>query len=397
MPPPHYDMAASKHVLAHLRWSTSKLEHGIRAYAREAGWTLSFMRNADDYPLGSRKVAGVLLQSGPVPIDVRALYPCAKIVDLRSMEPHPADAYLRIDQDQIARIAADHLHGLGHRNFLGFGCKPLPPITHRLDAFKKRIAELGSEASILYSGHWPEQIVLDPDHLKKRLTTAIRRAGLPLAVFAPDDDYAMSFIQVALEMDYRIPEDIVVLGANNNRAVCETCPVPISSIDVNLARLGYEGARMLDRLMQGDTNTPQLTIIPPHGIETRASTGTPSITSKPVTAVQEYIREHFAEKITPQTVLHDLRLSRTTAFSRFKSATGRTIGQEITRVRLDQACYLLENTDYKIDAVARMSGYANTSAFCRLFRRVYQVSPAAFRVKETGNAAASFATATEPA
>lgn len=381
MPPPHYDMAASKHVLAHLRWSTAKLEHGIRAYAREAGWTLSFMRNADDYPLGSRKVDGVLLQAGHHPIDVRGLYPCAKIVDLRSMEPHPADAFLRIDQEQVARFAADHLHGLGYRNFLGFGCKPVPPITIRLAGFKKRLAELGASASILYTHYWPEQIVIDPDHLKKRLRAVVRRTGLPLAVFAPDDDYAVAFIQVALEMDYRIPEDIVVLGANNNRAVCETCAVPISSIDVNLTRLGYESARVLDGLMRGDPATPRHVVIPPLGIETRASTAIPSTTNKSVTAILEYIREHFAEKITPQTVLLDLRLSRTSAFARFKSATGRTLGQEISRVRLDHACYLLANTDYKIDAVARMSGYANTSAFCRLFRRHHHASPAAYRGK----------------
>jgi len=387
--PPRYDMAASKHVLAHLRWSTPKLEHGIRAYAREAGWTLSFMRNSEEYPLGSRKVQGVLLYAGHRPLDVRSLYPSAKIVDLRSVECHAADARLQLDHEKIARLAADHLHGLGFRNFLGFACKPIMPITERLEAFKKRISELGSKTTIFYTGHWPEQIVLDPDDLKKRLRAVVRRTGLPLAVFAPDDDYAVSFIQVAIELDYRIPEDIVVLGANNDRAVCETCIVPVSSIDVDLGRLGYEGARVLDGLLRDDPDTPRRVVVPPLGIETRASTVVPSVSSKAVTAVQEYIREHFAEKITPQTVLQDLRLSRTSTFSRFRNAIGRTIGQEITRVRLEHACRLLTNTDYKIDAVARMSGYANTSAFCRLFRRVYQVSPAAFRDKGSLGATAT--------
>lgn len=386
-PPPLYDMAASKHVLAHLRWSTSKLEHGIRAYAREAGWTLSFMRNAEDYPLGSRRVDGVLLQAGHHPIDVRGLYPCAKIVDLRGMEPHPVDAFLRLDHEQIARMAADHLHGLGYRRFLGFGCKPVPPITIRLPAFKKRVAELGCPATILYTNYWPEQIVIDPDHLKKRLRAVIRKMGLPLAVFAPDDDYAVAFIQVAIEMDFRIPEDIAVLGANNNRAVCETCLVPISSIDVNLTRLGYEGCRVLDGLMNDDPSTPRHIVIPPLGIETRASTAIPSTSNKSVAAVGEYIREHLAEKINPQAVLQDLRLSRTATFARFKQATGRTIGQEITRVRLEHACYLLTQTDYKIDAVARMSGYTNTSAFCRLFKRHCHESPAAYRNKTTSSSA----------
>lgn len=379
MSPPLYDMAASKHVLAHLRWSTPKLEYGIRAYAREAGWTLAFMRNAEDYPYGSLKVDGVLLLAGFRPLDVRKLYPAAKIVDLRGIEPHPVNATLGMNQEAIAHLAADHLHGLGYRNFLGFGCKPIPPITLRLAAFKKRLAELGCPTSFFYMQSWPELIVFEPDRLKKRLRAVIRKTGLPLAVFAPDDEYAAAFVQVALEMDYRIPEDIAVLGVNNNRALCETCPVPISSIDVNLTRLGYEGARVLDGLLLDEPGTPLRVTIPPLGIESRASTAIPSPTGKSVSAIREYIREHFAEKITPQTILQDLRLSRTSAFARFKIATGHTLGQEISRVRLDHACYLLANTDYKIDAVARMSGYANTSAFCRCFHRLYHVSPARFR------------------
>jgi LacI family transcriptional regulator len=368
-----------RHVLACLHWSTHKLDYGIRAYAREADWTLSFMRNAQDYPFGSPKVDGLLVFPGHTRIDFRKLYPNAKIVDLRGLGQVEADASIRIDHERVSRLAADYLLGLGHRCFLAFACKPIEPITTRIRAFKDYVGQHGFPVDQIFLNYWTEQIVINPADLRARITRVIRRTGLPLAVFAPDDGYAEAFIQVALDLGYRIPEDIAVIGVNNSREICEACRVPISSVDVNFSRLGYEGARLLDRLMRGEDDVPRLVVIPPLTVEKRQSTDDRAENDKIVSAIQHYIREHLAEKISPQTVLQDLRLSRTTAFARFRQSVGHPIGREITRVRMEQACYLLAQTDFKIDAVARMSGYESTSAFCRLFRRLHQESPAAFR------------------
>lgn len=370
-----------KHVIAHLYWSTAQLEYGMRAYAREAGWTFAIAINPAEHLSGSRKVDGVLLNAIHYPIDVRKLYPVAKIVDIRGIEMHDVDARLRLDHRKIAHLAADHLYGLGYRRFIGFGSKRVPVITQRLDAFKERLEELGGTADLLYIDFWHQHIVLAPSHLKGKLRAIFKKLAPPLAVFAPDDDIAAAFIMVALEMGYRIPEDFAVLGANNNRAVCETCPVPISSVDPDHSRRGYEAARMLDELMKGNVDFPRELVIPPRDIKIRASTVVSNDTDRIVTPIAEYIREHFAEKITPAIVLQDLHLSRTVGFVRFKKATGRSIGQEITKARMESACHLLTQTDFKIDAVARMCGYESTSAFCRLFRRLKHDSPAAFRKK----------------
>ena len=381
-----------RHVLANLHWSTHKLDYGIRAYAREADWTLSFMRNEQDYPFGSTKVDGLLVFPGHTPIDFRKLYPNAKIVDLRGLGQVEADASTRIDHERISRLAADYLLGLGHRRFLTFALKPTEPLATRIRAFKDYVGRHGFPCGNIFLHRWAEQIVIDPSDLRARIGRATRRLGLPLAVFASDDICAEAFIQVALDLGYRIPGDIAVLGVNNSREICEACRVPISSIDVNFSRLGYEGARLLDDLMRGADDVPRLVVIPPLTIEKRQSTDDRAESDKTVSAIQHYIREHLAEKISPATVLHDLRLSRTTAFARFRQTVGHPIGREITRVRMEQARHLLAQTDYKIDAVARMSGYENTSAFCRLFRRLHQESPAAYRRR-----AADSPTAEKPA
>ncbi|MFA6961224.1 MAG: substrate-binding domain-containing protein [Opitutaceae bacterium] len=372
-----------RHVLAHLQWSSHKLDYGIQAFAREADWTLSFMRNMQDFNLGSTQVDGLLVMPGSNPVDYRALYPKAKIVSLHSVVGNGPDsrfdAAIDVDHEQISRLAADYLSGLGFRRFLGFACKRVEPVVTRIRSFKKYVVAQGGVVGELYLDSWAEQIVVDPRDARARVSRAIRKHGLPLAVYAPEDIYADIFIQVALDLGYRIPEDIAVLGVNNSREVCECCRVPISSIDVNHSRIGYEGARLLDGLMRGEALVQTQVSIPPLTIEKRRSTDDTGESDRAVSAIRHYIREHFAERISLKTVLQDLRVSRSTAFAHFTRATGHPIGQEIMRVRMEHACNLLINSDYKIEVVALMSGYENASAFGRIFKQLYHQTPSDFR------------------
>lgn len=367
------------HVLAHLQWSNYQLEYGIRSYAREADWTLSFMRNVHDYPNGSKRVDGLLLLPGPVKSNFRKLYPNAKIVNISDVDKYIGDAWVGSDHRQIARMAADYLRSLGHTNFITFLHKNIPPLSYRADSFRQILADAGIPCPLIQTDIWNEQIVINPEHLKQRLRKVFKSMEFPLAVFCPDDTCAESFIHVALDLGYKIPEQIAVLGVNNSRDICDMCRVPLSSIDLNMSRRGYESARILDILMKNLPLENSHIVIPPLSIVKRASTEMLVQTDKVVTAIQEYIREHFAEKISMETVLQDMQLSRSSAFARFTRNVGHSIGKEITIVRMNHACYLLKDTNYKIDYVARMSGYQNTSSFCRIFKKMYNQTPADYR------------------
>lgn len=372
-----------RHVLAYLHWSTHKLEYGIRAFAREADWTLSFMRNMEEFPLGSRQMDGLLVMPGAQPIDYGRLFPNAKVVNLHGMAGHPLDpafdAAISIDHEQVSRLAADYLLSLGFKNFIGFGGKPSEPIVTRLKDFRRFVAAHGAEMREFYLKSWAEQIVFKPGEIKARISRILKTTGLPVAVYAPEDIYADAFIQAALDLGYRVPEDIAVLGVNNSREICENCRVPISSIDVNLSRLGYEGARLLDGLMRGEFSSHPLVLVSPLTIEKRRSTNAAAESDRAVASIRQYIREHFAERISMQTIVQDLRVARSTAFAHFTRSVGHTIGKEIMLVRMEHAKHLLLHSDYKIDAVSWMCGYENSSAFGRLFKKLYQQTPSAYR------------------
>jgi LacI family transcriptional regulator len=157
-----------------------------------------------------------------------------------------------------------------------------------------------------------------PNQLVERVKKLLEKIGTPLAVFAPDDNMADLFIQAVLELGYRIPEDIAVLASNNDRGFCESCRVPLSSVEVNFSQLGYESARVLDQLINGEPDVPKLVKIPPLMVVGRSSTENAEPRDPIVSAIREYIREHFAERITADILIHDIHVSRSVAFERFR-------------------------------------------------------------------------------
>lgn len=375
-------MASSrpKHVLAYFTWSTPALWHGVRAYAHEAGWLLVSPNHVHGPPekLHERRFDGVMLLIAPYEVfDSRASFPGAKIVNMQDTAKLEADGRCTIDHERVGRLAAEYLHDLGYRNFMGLCLNvEIHTLRMRLDGFRQGLKDLGQHYHEFVSELW----LPSPQDLLSEVKKIVEKVGLPLGVFSPDDNMADLFMQAAAELGYRIPEDIAVVGSNNERALCEMCRIPLSSIDVNFSRLGYEAARQLDQLMNGDSKAPQFIKIPPLMVEKRRSTEKVLSQDTIVRAIMEYIREHFAEKITAEHVIQDIHASRSVAYERFRKAMGRSIGKEIERVRLEHAKTLLTDTDYKIDAVARLSGYLNTSAFCRAFRTAVGKTPTDYRV-----------------
>lgn len=372
--------SSHKHVLAYFTWSTPALWHGLRAYANEANWVLvapNHVHTAHSQEL-ERKFDGVLALMGEYEIfDLRKSFPDAKIVDLQDTRGLAADAHITVDHQAVGRMAADYLHDLGYRKFLGLRLNvSIHTLELRLGGFSARLHELGFQTGWMAYDLW----MPSPDKLLAKVRKMVHQAGFPLAVFAPDDNMADLFLQAVLELGLRVPEDVAVLASNNDRGLCEWCRVPLSSVNVNFLRLGYESARLLDRLMENKNNVSYFKV-PPLMVAGRSSTERPESHDLLVSSILDYIREHFAERITADIILRDIRASRTVAYERFRKVTGHSIGKEIERIRMQRAQSLLTETDYKVDAIARLCGYMDTSAFCRAYRLFFGETPSQFRFK----------------
>ena len=146
-------------------------------------------------------------------------------------------------------------------------------------------------------------------------------------------------------------------------------------------KVGFEAAAILDQLMKGKCplHGSERILIPPRGIVSRRSTDVRSNSDSLVADVQRFIREHACEDMNVKTLLQRFPTSRAALFRRFKEATGRTPHEEILRIRVERAQYLLLHTDRSVAQVARLVGFEHPEYLGAVFQRRLGISPGRYR------------------
>ena len=122
-------------------------------------------------------------------------------------------------------------------------------------------------------------------------------------------------------MDLAVPEEVAVLGVDDEEEICELCDPPLSSVIPNAELIGYRAAELLDRLMAGGRAEPLNQVVPPLGITTRQSTDVLAIDDPDVAAAVRYIREHACRGAGVEDVLEHVPVSRSILERRFRKAS----------------------------------------------------------------------------
>ena len=175
-----------------------------------------------------------------------------------------------------------------------------------------------------------------------------------------------------------MPEEIAVLGVNDDELICEMANPALSSVTHNARRIGYEAAAMLHRLMQGKKVLADIEV-DPLGVTARQSTDLLAIEDPEVAIAVRFIREHACEAIRVDDVLDQVALSRRALEKRFRQALGRPPHVEIRRVQLERVKELLVGSDYKLEKIAEMTGFSTAQYLAGLFHRVVKMTPGAWR------------------
>jgi LacI family transcriptional regulator len=177
-----------------------------------------------------------------------------------------------------------------------------------------------------------------------------------------------------------VPDEVAVVGVDNDSNLCNLCTPPLSSIDVNPSRVGYEAAALLMRLMEGEPHpTAPILLGPPRGLVPRQSTDVLAIEDRDVAKAVRFVRQHAVEGIRVSDVMAQVGHSPSTLERRVKSTLGRTIKAEITRVRLQAAKLLLQETDLPVAMVATRCGFLEPKYFCEVFRKAERMTATEYR------------------
>jgi LacI family transcriptional regulator len=213
----------------------------------------------------------------------------------------------------------------------------------------------------------------------KTLEKQLRRLPKPVGLMASNDEVMVKVMQVCLKEGYRIPDELALLGVDDIEFICETAPVPLSSINLNFERIGYEAAACLDRLMKGKAPPERPVVVPLGGLTVRKSTDLLAFRDERLTKAMRYIRGHFQEPITVVDVVRFSGVSRPSLQRLFRQDVGHSILETIMLSRVEEAKRMLQESGCKLDAVAERCGFSGRLQFHRTFSRLAGTPPARWR------------------
>jgi LacI family transcriptional regulator len=289
---------------------------------------------------------------------------------------------VRANQEAVAELAINHFRERGFVRFAycGDAREKIWPPTGEL--FRKHAEAGGYTCDVYQPAYDREARALRIGHMAKWLRTLPKPVGL----LARDDLRAREVLDACRVAGLHVPEEVAVLGTNDDELICEMANPPLSSIVHNARRVGYEAAAMLDRLMAGKKVIADI-VVDPLGVHTRQSTDLLAIEDPDVATAVRFIREHACEGIHVEDVLDQVPLSRRALEKRFRAAVGRPPHMEIRRAQLERVKELLVGSDYKLEKIAEITGFSSAQYLAGLFRRMMNMTPGAWR--QAGRAGAA--------
>ncbi len=215
---------------------------------------------------------------------------------------------------------------------------------------------------------------------RPRMDAWLKSLTKPVALFAAMDGRARQVLDACMDADIPVPEEVAVLGVDDDPFICEATMPTLSSMQTSSEQTGYLLAGHLDALMRGRRFSRRVYWAKPIRVVRRRSTDATAIADRQVARAREYIwREVGHQSIHVPDVVRQFGSSRRYAETRFKSVVGRTIMEEIRRVKLERVCALLAETNLPIGDIARQCDFARESHLGFLFRKHYNMTMSEYR------------------
>lgn len=278
-----------------------------------------------------------------------------------------------------AQLAFEYFRNRGYQHFAFVRYLDDKRGGHLLDKpFAKIVEDEGMQCAVYRP---TDSTIIHADHHTTQLDLAkwLSKLPRPLAVWTANDLRGLDVLEACRLCDLRVPEDIAVLGHNNDTLVCELCNPPLSSVALPYEQMGYEAAGLLDRIMADDSDATQKIMYPATRVVTRRSTDIIAVNDPDLANALQYIRLNAVKGIQVPDVAMAVQLSRSTLQRRFIQYLKRTPADEITRVRIERAKELLVNTKWAMPRIAEQCGYDNASRLAEAFKRNVKIAPTSYR------------------
>ena len=285
-------------------------------------------------------------------------------------------------EDYTASIhrAAEHLYSRGIRSLMHVYLKDQDPEDITANAISSFTKKRGAPYHLCIL---PPKAEYNADQWKEtrhRLEQATKNIKRPIGVTCSTDSAASIVITIMSNIGWSIPHDMAVVGHGNEEVGCTTIEPTISSIDVGYTRIGYEAAKMLSKLMDGE-DVPERTLhLPSKKLVIRGSSDVISVNDPEVQKALRYMMVNYQCPIGVPEITAETSLGRKTLEKRFKSATKKSIYSELTRLRIEESKrVLVDELFFPIKDLFERCGFSTMSNFYAAFKKQTGMSPAAYR------------------
>lgn len=347
--------------------------HGPWIFVREAPYWERASRNMREL---LKRVNGIILIEGPLLKEIRKLrIPCV------------VSNYLTEKIEGLPNIVSDHramgemaAHHLIERGFTHFGFCGYPGIfwsDQRLEGFERVVKQAGGIVDHYVPTTTGGHIPLKKE--QKSLENWLKALPKPVGLMACIDQRGQQVAEVCKAASLSIPDQVSILGVNNDELVCTLSNIPTSSVAISAEQGGFEAAACLHRLMLGQRPKTDKILIHPTHVVARVSTDIIALSDTHVARAVSFIQNACKEPLYVDDVAKAVGLSRRVLEKRFRVSLNRTIHEQIRKSRISVISNMLIDSHMSVAEIALTMGFTDATHIARYFRVETGVSLAEYR------------------
>lgn len=300
------------------------------------------------------------------------------VVDVSAARKLHEIPWVETDDQRVAELAAEHLLERGFRNLAFYGAPRFNWSIWRRDHFVEALRGRGLGCQV-FDAKGPATRGYSWLRENRRLANWIRGLAKPVGLLASYDIGARQVLDACRELNIMVPEEIAVIGVDDDPIVCNLAFPSLTSVIPDAAGAGYRAAELLEQMMSGGLPSAKSHLLAPLGISTRQSSDIFAVEDPEIRRAAKLIRERACSAITVIDLLREVSLSRRVFESRFRKATGQTPHEAILGQRLKRVEQLLRESDLSLEVIACKTGFEHPEYMSVAFRKLYQTPPGKYR------------------
>ena len=286
------------------------------------------------------------------------------------------------DREKIAWMAYQHFKENGFEHFAYCGYPGLDFSDRRCEFFQS-IAEKDGKTAHRFLAPPRHCRLIDHEQRgyshEKQILRWLRSLPKPIGLLACNDTRAQQVLTICATNGLLVPEEIAVLGVDNDPILTELCSPPLSSIELNKGLMGQEAARLLQRMMSGEKVSCEKRLILPQRVVRRRSTDAFAFENDDLALAKRFIQTYACSRISVLDVCDHVNLSASTLKRLFHDQLKRSPKEEILRVRIESAKELLGSTSLGLKEIALRTGFLFPEVFGKRFRTATGMTPGTYR------------------